>query len=319
LTSLTAFEKGGMMKTKNILILLFILLFTGVALLASTQAIAQTAPCECDDPTDNSCIKIGDYVVRISPHPFTGEWPIVCDPGTQGDDYCKLDGATEQYLDFRWEACLPTNANCKDKKLDAPTWSYFLQMIDLEITPKILGSYPEGARLILPGDPNNCDLTVADEDTVIWKLNPSVTCEKAKVAGGVRFSMYTQLGVLTSICNMSAATFQSTCKGDYLLGPDNDGTLPVEEHRSYCYSSDYQNGQVGRIQVTYDRCSGDPVTVSINNNTDVGPRPTYFCEKGEGTYTDCHQISACGSGVGGCYLCMDPPVYIHGENVYRLP
>jgi len=301
------------MKAKNISIFLIILLFTGTGLLGFTQAMAACYDC---DPDDNSCIRIGDYVVRSSPR--GGEWPIVCDgddltnPGIDG--YCKLTGQTQPYLDWRWQVCLPENTNCKSKNVEAPTWSYFLHMINLAIVPKILGSDPSGARLILPGDPNNCDLTVADEDSVIWKLNPAVTCEKTKVEGGVKFSMYTQLGVLTGICNMSAALYQSTCKGDYLVGPDADGTLPVEEIRSFCYSPDWPNGA---IEVLIDRCSGEPTSVIIKGTPASESTTAQFCKDAEGT--DCHPLQACGAGIGGCYICIDNPIYIYGDTVYYLP
>ena len=301
------------MKAKNISIFLIILLFTGTGLLGFSQAVEG---CDnCDNPVDNSCIKIGDYVV--SPSPRGGEWPIVCDeddltiPGQEGA--CKLAGQTEPYLDWRWQVCLPGNTNCKSKNTEAPTWSYFLQVIDLAIVPKILGSDPTGARLILPGDPNNCGLTVADEDSVIWKLNPAVTCEKASADGGVQFSMYTQLGVLTSICNMSAALYQGSCDGNYLVGPDADGTLPVEEERDFCYSSTWGGPT---IHVTIDRCSGEPTYVGIKGVQATPSITAQICRDGA---DDCHPLQACGAGVGGCYICTDNPIYIYGDTVYYVP
>jgi hypothetical protein len=299
------------MKTKYISILLFILVVAGVALLGSTQVMAT---CDCDNPVDNSCINIDGYVVRISPE--NGEWPIECDfsdgaPTLPADrDYCLLEGP-EHYLDWRWEACTGSSTNCKK----VPTWGYFIMRIEDGISPKILGSYPPGAQLVLPGDPNSCDITTADESHVLWKLNPSVTCEKAKVGDGVKFSMYTEVGLFTGICNISAATLKNYCLGDPLQGPSTTGVIPAEETRNFCYAPGYPNG---RIEVTFNRCTGEPETVKIDTNQ-VFPSPAATICEGEPddwTSDKCHALTSCGSGAGGCYICTDPPIYVHGEKAY---
>jgi hypothetical protein len=299
------------MKTKNISILLFILLVSGVVLLASTQVMAGPG-CACG-PGELGCIMIdNDYALRISPD-VNGQWPILCDPTNPGVDYCKLDDQTEEYLDWRWEVCTTVN-NCKK---NAPlTWGYFIHRIQTGVVPHIIASDPTGAKLVLPGDPNSCPLATADANHVLWKLNPSVNCQSA--LGTVRFSMYTTTSLAKGVCNFSAATLKNYCDGDFMWGP-------VVEAESFAGGLDISTADGSSTLVALDRCSYEPEEVifddgapaSDGNNAWIcfGAPADYDGDNDPETGTVCYEINNAGLRETGCNFRI-PRLYLHGDKTF---
>lgn len=276
------------MKPKNIPVLLFILIFTGVILLGSTQVRATCGDCSQTDIDNNECIRAFGYAIRI--YPETNVWPIPQADGT---------------LQFRYQACPYDLAACKRK-----TWNFFVQDMTSctgGVVDYIVDTDPPGAQLLLPGNTvPKCTWFTASPGHNLMKLNPSLTC---KSGAEVVFSFYAEPGTPTSFCNYSVVTTKSGCEGGHLLGPGCGVAGFVEERTFFCGED--------AIIVQFDECSGEPTDVLMPGYTvcatTVGD-DDYPTLPEDDPYTPKHM----GPGGVGAVFCMDPPppIYFYNQNAW---
>jgi hypothetical protein len=290
------------MKTNNILIVLFILLFTGALLFSSSQALAEVnaLDCECsaEEISLRACAEQGGYVIQpyvseAYPDPIgAGEWPILNADGTK---------------EWRYKICSPyKKKDCKSA--DVSTLNYFLYILPREepttVVDYYLSSIPPGALLLISGDEISpkCKGQYVPAESDAVKTNPSINC-----GGPDYITSITTTGVVQSgYCMEAYFVFSQECLGFSIRGPAFD-VLPPENEGPFCD---------GRIVITRDPCTRELLSVEING-CESTPTAAWFAEM-EGGSLVAHDdpISACGSGSGGCYVCVGSPVYIEGANAY---
>lgn len=282
------------MQTKNISLLLFILIFTGVALLGSIQVWAQIQinvtddNCSAKEIDKNLCIEAFGYVVQVYVDSDTGNptstWPIVGDGGV---------------LEFRYRGSVNNASECKGH-----TWNYFIQDMTActgDTVDYIVDTDPPGAQLLLPGNtvPKCPDVTAAPGHNLL-KLNPSLNC----AAGNeVVFSFFAAQGTPTSLCNYSVVVTKKGCAGDYLLGP-GCGIAGYTGQRTFFCGED-------EIIVDFDQCSGEPTNVEMPGYTVC---PTTVGDDDYPTLSDGYTPQHMGPGGVGAVFCMDPPPHIYFYN-----
>lgn len=281
------------MKTRNISIFLFILIFSGVALLGYTQAGAQCpAACTPGQISANDCIDPYGYAIHVKALPDSA--PVFC-PDYPG----------ELCYAYRYEACSP-HIDCpsKPKSLQIPTWNYFVFELDERLIPIFGGSIPSGAKLVLSGNAigPKCTNVVAPSGKYLLKLNPSMNCQDTSIEPIVIF-FKARLPVSPVRAWVVTA---SDCEDDNMIKAPSCVNYEVDPDRTFCG---------GRIEVTYDECSAEATSVTIDGCTALADTEAYLCLDEAGGL-NCNPLQTCGSGQGGCYVCTDPPVYIDGGVAY---
>jgi hypothetical protein len=287
------------MKSKNISILLFILVFAGVALLGYTQVWAQcsTSPaenaiclgdgyCSALENQLNFCISLGDpsnpcYVVEALD--CNGEWPCV---ETIGGD---------QYKAFRYRATANAPCNC-------PTWSYTVTQYQVcagsNSVDYVMGSAPSGASLfkckvakcgdINPNaecffeDSNEDGEVTCNEDFQNWKLNPTLNCS---TGGSIDFTVYTPLGAGVSCGNPTYIRDNSGCQ-DTEFPCDENPTSPLNDvllRGPGCGDAaiSITSFIMGGFAADLDPCTGEVLAATIEGqpaNEVLG----FFCDPQEG-------------------------------------
>jgi len=293
------------MKIKNISILFLILVFTGFALLGSTQVWGATCPdpqinvtdCCCSDAEKaaNLCIEAFGYVIQVYVDPDTtdptGAWPI---PGSDPDDP----------IEFRYKGCAKYPA-CKGS-----TVNYLVQDLTAcdTVVDFIVGSDPPGANLLLPGASiPKCPTITAAPGHALLKLNPSLNCqEEAEVV----YSYFAAAGTPTSLCNYTVIVTKKGCDGDYLWGPGCPKVVGLLTERLPLCDDD--------IIVYRDPC-GEPACVEILGKVAKPCNPVICFDP-----PDCKIIvDLRGQGLDagpastGCYLrCGESPIYGWGDDYW---
>lgn len=281
---------------KNKSILLFILIIIVVALLGVTHL---WAGCTTDELEKNLCIDAYGYAVRVFPE--GGNWPIV-DPVTG-------------IIEFRYMAVVDNVSECK-----SATWNYFVQDLTActgSQVDYIIYTDPPGAQLLLPGDtiPKCTEVSAAVGHNLI-KLNPSLNCGEGNQ---VVFSFYAAPGTPTSLCNNSVVVTKKGCEGGYLLGPGCGVSGFIEDQTFNCGDDS--------VYVQYDKCSGEPIQVTMIN---VPGACSYIVSEttyGENDYpklkddndaTYEYEPKHMGPGGVGAAFCMEPPppIYFYNQKAW---
>jgi hypothetical protein len=263
------------MKTKNISILLFLLVFAGIILLGYSQVQAELnlgdGICSELENQLNFCISIGPdpdnpcYVIEALD--CDGAWP------------CSETIAGVEYAAFRYRATANAPCNC-------PTWSYSVTQYQIcdgsTSVDYVMDSSPSGASLfrckVSKCDDINPDAAcffdnvedtsaaiLCDEDFQNWKLNPTLNCSEG---GSIDFVVYTLPGTGVSCGNPTYIRTRDGCQntvngctiepylGDVLLrGPGCD---PL--------SITVTSFQLGEFSADLDPCTGQPLAAFIGTN-----------------------------------------------------
>jgi hypothetical protein len=299
--------KGGKMRIKNKSIILFILVFIGVALLGSNQVWAQidVTDCSCsiDEINQQMCIEAFGYVIQVYVDPDTedpvgdGAWPIDNGDGT---------------LTFQYRACVPPGTDCKG----VPTWNYFVQRQSACVAPYLVASDPPGAQLLIPGQTvPKCPSFKAGPTQHLLKINPSLNCGDGNE---VVFSFTYTADVQTSFCNYSVVTTKSGCEGGFLQGP-GCGDIPAQTYSSF-------ESQGGTVDVMLDRCGQGPLEdgVTIDGATATkgkawictGGNPLDIGGKNPADDAKCHINKKAGLQSQGCVIDCNPRTYLYGGDSY---
>ncbi|MBE9572832.1 MAG: hypothetical protein IMF11_19585 [Proteobacteria bacterium] len=298
------------MKSKNISILLFILVFAGVALLGHTQVWAEInlgdGICSDQERTLNLCCQDCEYVIEVLLCD-DGSWPCVTPEG---------------YKEFRYQAFAPQGCDCD-------TWNYTvtqLQICDDEVAPDeyIVGSIPSGASLSIPNcKVSKCDVAVephpewgaCNEGYQAWKLNPTLNCSEG---GYIQFSIIVKADAGVSCGNPTWIRTKSGCtEGCLLRGPGCED-LPT----------DVGSFQIESWGIIRDPCTGEPVEITSGGEQveavigwlcDDGCNPI---EKGMWDETEnptgckCYKATNIGPFSTGCLFKCNPDRYGYGGSLY---
>ena len=298
------------MKTKNISILLFILVFAGVALLGATQVWADDALCtqtEKDTLPAPSCFEadvngdlVIDYVVKIYVDEETAAilgstWPIVED-GTNN-------------LIWRYKATVHGGITNRTECGKETTWNYFL----LSVTNHsyVIGSSPPGAQIAVPKDLEKCGGTLAvplNREAEKW--NPSLNCGFAKdgTPNSVVFSLTTSPGIPIDACGTGWIVTNKNCTGDSIAAPD--AAIPVQTNATYDNC-----GPSNSVEVTFNQCTGIVESVLCATGQAVLETGAVLCDTDTGDSSNCEQITW-----NSWIICTQPaPVYVQGGIQWWCP
>ena len=159
--------------------------------------------------------------------------------------------------------------------------------------------------MLVPGDlisPKDKDKFIPDRYSGV-KVNPSVTCGD-KV--GTVTSIFTTLEPQAGYCAEVYSVVSSGALQNVLRGVSFD-VLPPEPVRYFCDN---------RIVVRSNACTQEIESVTINGTEASRSDNAQICSYNAQGNLECHNLQACGAGIGGCYICIDNPIYINGDTVY---
>ncbi|NIQ37801.1 MAG: hypothetical protein GTN81_04335 [Proteobacteria bacterium] len=310
------------MKKKNTLILFFMLVFTGAALLGYTPAWADAPviPCGLREPPHNYseteeegiCVNIRNvneqtvYVVRAVD--FNGDYlnpapPVGLGPPYVGNGWPYQVGGTGPYY-FTYE--VGPSPDVVSRAVRVSALSYVITKLLALPSP---GSDPPGAQL----DVNNID------PSCIIPLSPGAIYFKWNASSNNKTSdTITILAPSPEIwdCGYVSVLFKTDCDGGPLFLPAIVEPTAFEPDRTFeCEEWD--------VIVHYDRCTGAVLNVDCDDRSGADPAPA---EETENPYFYAHVPDGATVAIPivnmgppeGVVACTgpDPPVFVVGNRAY---
>lgn len=221
------------MEKKKTLILLFMFVFAGVAVLGHTPALATMAPCTLAELDAHTCVYTGtsfeiqQYVMRASA-PFDESGVTI----------------------FRYEAGVTQEAidAVKNKVIPKPSaWSYII----FTLWREPLDSDPPGASLDLNQLPNSC--TSFAPNHIPWKLNPGVNFSTRNSV----FDLMTPLGTKIDQCATESGyptaliITSSGCLDLVVNVPAAETGVPFQHWAHFTCEDSKVN-----VNIEFDECTG---------------------------------------------------------------
>jgi hypothetical protein len=298
------------MKTKNISILLFILVFAGVALLGAAQVWALDCKDECENTgiPNQTCTDPYDYNIEVVP-PMPGTPPVPC-PNSPG----------EMCWPYEYQGCSTTahdDERCAVKKQDpeyVPTANYWVFELDLRLRP-LYGGASIGSQEEFDDIGPKCvnrdgERVSTSPGKYFLKLNFALNCGFNAIQPFVLYFKSDQLFIHPV---RSFMVTSSECLDDYFLNAPDCVDYDVRETDPLCD---------GRIVVTREDCGGT-ITQVVIDDCPAQAGPAYICSD-PGDSSTCDPVLGSGSGGGeNAWLCPRPedpptvhPMYLVGDTVY---